>query len=474
MEIYSEMKKRVVIESVRGFLKSFDKFGLNLFFITNSFLSMRFISTLNQSPEVGLEEAIFRGLPPDNGLYMPTEIPVLPLSFWETIEQKSLVDIAFEIAFALLKEDIEADTLRKIIEKAIDFEAPVIPLDDFQGVLELFHGPSMAFKDFGARFMAGLMSYFLAKNDQQIEILVATSGDTGGAVAQGFFRTPHVRVTILYPKGKVSDIQEMQLTTLGENIRALEVDGTFDDCQALVKQAFLDQSLRNKLQLASANSINIARLIPQAFYFAAAYAQAKKNGLPVVFSVPSGNFGNLSAGVLAYKMGMPVLQFLAATNANKVIPDYLKTGDYQPISPSVATISNAMDVGNPSNFPRLKALFGSNFDDLRSKVTGFSYTDAETKEGIRAVYQKYAYLMCPHTAIGYLALEDYRKTQETPFYGIVLSTAHYAKFLPEMEPVLGTKLPIPERLENLLVKQKVATPMPVDFAAFKQYLLESE
>lgn len=434
---------------------------------------MRFISTLNQSPEVGLEEAIFRGLPPDNGLYMPTEIPVLPAIFWETIEEKSLVDIAFEIANALLKADIEKEALRAIVEKAIDFDAPVVPLDDTQGVLELFHGPSMAFKDFGARFMAGLMSYFLAKNDQQIEILVATSGDTGGAVAQGFFQTPHVRVTILYPKGKVSDIQEMQLTTLGENIRALEVDGTFDDCQALVKQAFLDESLRTTLQLASANSINIARLIPQAFYFAAAYAQAKKHGLPIVFSVPSGNFGNLSAGVLAHKMGMPVLQFLAATNANKVIPEYLKTGDYQPISPSVATISNAMDVGNPSNFPRLKALFGSEFDALTSMVTGFAYTDEETKVGIRTVYEEFNYLMCPHTAIGFLALEEYRKSQKTPFYGIVLSTAHYAKFLPEMEPVIGVKLPIPERLESLLSKQKVATSMSVDFAAFKQFLLES-
>ena len=435
---------------------------------------MKLYSTNNHQLAVDIETAVFNSLPADKGLYMPSFFPQIDSNIIANWDKKTLPEIAFDLAYPLLEDDISKEDLMSIIADAANFDAPLKQLEKDVFVLELFHGPSLAFKDFGGRFMSRLMAYFLKKEHKEIKILVATSGDTGGAVALGFLNVPGIKVTILYPKGKVSLIQELQLTTNGNNIEAIAVDGTFDDCQALVKQAFLDQSLRNKLQLASANSINIARLIPQAFYFAAAYSQAKKNGLPVVFSVPSGNFGNLSAGVLAYKMGMPVLQFLAATNANKVIPDYLKTGDYQPISPSVATISNAMDVGNPSNFPRLKALFGSNFDDLRSKVTGFSYTDAETKEGIRAVYQKYAYLMCPHTAIGFLAMEDYRKTQETPFYGIVLSTAHYAKFLPEMEPVLGTKLPIPERLENLLVKQKVATPMPVDFAAFKQYLLESE
>lgn len=431
---------------------------------------MQLYSTNRQSPNVGVEEAIFQGLPPDNGLYMPTEIPVLPSSFWENIENLSLNEIAFEIVHALLGNDIPADDLRTLINTAIDFDAPLVEIEADTYCLELFHGPSMAFKDFGARFMAAIMSYFLQKSNRQIHILVATSGDTGGAVAQGFYKTPNISVTILYPKGKVSDIQEKQLTTLGENVRALEIDGTFDDCQALVKQAFLDTELRKEFNLASANSINIARLIPQAFYYANAYARLKAAGKPIVFAVPSGNFGNLSAGVIAWRMGMPVHKFIAATNANKVVPNYLKTADYQPISPSIATISNAMDVGNPSNFPRLKALYGDDYETIKEKLVGLAYSDEETRACMKEVYVRTGYVMCPHTAIAYLGLKDYLKTDNTDVTSVFLSTAHYAKFLPEVEPVLGKTLSIPERLEALLAKEKIATELSTDYASFKAFL----
>lgn len=434
---------------------------------------MQLYSTNHQSPNVGVEEAIFQGLPPDNGLYMPTEIPVLPASFWENIENLSLNEIAFEIANALLGDDIPADDLRNLVNAAIDFDAPVVEIEPNTYCLELFHGPSMAFKDFGARFMAAVMSYFLQKSNRQIHILVATSGDTGGAVAQGFYKTPNISVTILYPKGKVSDIQEKQLTTLGENVRALEIDGTFDDCQALVKQAFLDTELRKEFNLASANSINIARLIPQAFYYANAYARLKKAGKPIIFSVPSGNFGNLSAGVIAWRMGMPVYKFIAATNANKVVPAYLKTANYQPISPSIATISNAMDVGNPSNFPRLKALYGDDYETIKEKLVGFAYTDDQTRACMKEVYDRTGYVMCPHTAIAYLGLKDYLKTTTIEATGVFLSTAHYAKFLPEVEPVLGKSLPIPARLEALLAKEKIATELSTDYPTFKAFLKEN-
>lgn len=431
---------------------------------------MQLYSTNRQSPNVGIEEAIFRGLPPDNGLYMPVEFSTLPATFWETVENLSLSEIAFTIAQAFFKDEIPAEELKALVETAIDFDAPVVEVEPETYCLELFHGPSMAFKDFGARFMAGVMSYFLKRSERKINILVATSGDTGGAVAQGFYKVPNITVTILYPKGKVSDIQEKQLTTLGENIQAIEIDGTFDDCQQLVKTAFLDNELREKFNLASANSINIARLIPQSFYYVYAYAQLKKLGKPLVFSVPSGNFGNLSAGVIAWRMGMPVERFIAATNANKVVPEYIETANYTPINPSISTISNAMDVGNPSNFPRLKALYGDDYRELKSKISGYYYTDAETKACVKEVFDRTDYVMCPHTAIAYLGLKDYLKTTDEEVTGVFLSTAHYAKFLPEVEPVLGKKLPVPERLAALLKKEKVSTPMTVDFPAFKKYL----
>lgn len=434
---------------------------------------MQLYSTNHQSPNVGIEEAIFRGLPPDNGLYMPVEIPKLSAAFWDSVASLSLTEIAFAISEQFLGDEIPKDELKQLVESAIDFDAPLVEVEADTYCLELFHGPSMAFKDFGARFMAAVMSYFLKKNNRKINILVATSGDTGGAVAQGFFNVPNISVTILYPSGKVSDIQEKQLTTLGKNIQALEIDGTFDDCQALVKQAFLDEELRISFNLASANSINIARLIPQAFYYAYTYAQLKKHGKPIVFCVPSGNFGNLSAGVIAWRMGMPVERFIAATNVNKVVPEYIETSNYQPISPSISTISNAMDVGNPSNFPRLKALYGDDYETLKSNVAGFYYTDEQTRVCMQEVYSRTGYVMCPHTAIAYLGLKDYLKISGKAATGVFLSTAHYAKFLPDVEPTLGSKLPIPRRLSDLLEKEKTATSLGTSYESFKNYLVNN-
>jgi threonine synthase len=330
----------------------------------------------------------------------------------------------------------------------------------------------MAFKDFGARFMAAVMSHYLLKNQREIRILVATSGDTGGAVAQGFFNTPGISVTILYPSGKVSDIQEMQLTTLGGNVEALEIEGTFDDCQRLVKQAFLDADLRAKFNLASANSINIARLIPQSFYYFAAYAEAKRKGLsdPLVFSVPSGNFGNLSAGLMAYQMGLPVKAFIAACNENHPVPDYLSTGVYHP-EPSVETISNAMDVGSPSNFVRMQLLSGGVLDEIKQVVKGYFTHDDVTKKRMAEVYEKTGYIMCPHTAVGYDGLLQYQKECGDAVTGVVLSTAHYAKFLPTVEAVIGGKVPVPLRLSELLSKQKKSILLGTDFEGFKKFLL---
>lgn len=429
-------------------------------------------STNHQSDDVSLEEAVFRGLPPDNGLYMPHVIPTLPSSFFDKIETLSISEIAFEVTKTLLGDDIPEDDIKMIVERAIDFDAPLVNLEKDTYVLELFHGPSMAFKDFGARFMASLMSYFLQKSHKDIHILVATSGDTGGAVAQGFYKTPGIKVTILYPTGKVSDIQEKQLTTLGENVTALEVDGTFDDCQALVKAAFLDKELSSTINLASANSINISRLIPQSFYYFNAYAQLKKAGntKPVVFCVPSGNFGNLSAGLIAQKMGLPVKMFVAATNVNNIVPSYLATGNYEP-KPSQETISNAMDVGNPSNFIRMRLLAGDAYEEVVKHIVGDSSDDEQTKVAMKEVFERTNYVMCPHTAVAYLGLKSYTNTLSDEVAGVLLSTAHYAKFLDVVEDALGTSVEIPERLSALLSKEKVAIPMTKDFASFKNYLL---
>jgi threonine synthase len=434
---------------------------------------MLYYSTKTASITASLEEAIFRSLPPDNGLYMPEHIPRVSDDFLQNIASLSFNEIAFEVSKTMLGDEISEADLRLIIEQAFSFDAPLVEIEPNVQVLELFHGPSMAFKDFGARFMASLMSYFLTKSQQEIRILVATSGDTGGAVAQGFHHVPGIGVTILYPSGKVSDIQEKQLTTLGGNVQALEVNGTFDDCQALVKQAFLDAELTKKHNLASANSINIARLIPQSFYYFRAYAQAKKAGLPVVFAVPSGNFGNLSAGVLAYRMGLPVEHFIAVTNQNHVVPDYLDHGVYTPV-PSVETISNAMDVGNPSNFVRLTRLYNDDWAAVRNHVSGAWYNDDATRAAMNDVYTRTGYVMCPHTAVAYLGLKAYMAKSPKPVTGVFLSTAHYAKFLDTVEDAIDAKAAIPSRLSALLSLPKVATPMSTNFEDFKAYLMASK
>lgn len=431
---------------------------------------MQFYSTKTRSITASLEEAVFRSLPPDNGLYMPESIPTLSQDFLDSIEQLSFNEIAAEVGYTLLKDDLSRHDVDNIVNNSFSFHAPVVEITPDSHVLELFHGPSMAFKDFGARFMAALMSHFLAKSQKEIRILVATSGDTGGAVAQGFYKVPGISVTILYPSGKVSDIQEKQLTTLGHNITALEVDGTFDDCQRLVKEAFLDQELTTKYNLASANSINIARLIPQAFYYFSAYAQTKHLGKPVVFSVPSGNFGNLSAGLLAYRMGLPVQHFVAATNRNNVVPRYLESSTYDPL-PSIETISNAMDVGSPSNFVRLTRFFEEDWQEARNLISGYHFDDDQTKASMRQVFEQTGYVMCPHTAVAYEGLQRYRQEQGGDFTGIFLATAHPAKFLDLVENTLDSPIDIPERLENLLLLAKKSIVLKPRFEDFKAYLM---
>lgn len=434
---------------------------------------MKLYSTNNKDLRVSFKEAVFNSMPQDKGLYMPVEIPQLDADFIQNIEQYSLPEIAYKIASTLLKDEIPADDLKALIDDAINFEAPAVKLDDKTFVLELFHGPSLAFKDFGARFMSRVMAYFLKDGEQLLDVLVATSGDTGGAVALGFLGVPNTRVTILYPEGKVSPIQELQLTTNGQNIRAIEVKGTFDDCQALVKQAFADDELNAKFRLTSANSINISRLIPQTFYYFNTYAQLKKQGLnDVIFSVPSGNFGNIGAGLLAYKLGLPVKQFIAATNINDTVPRFLETGVYE-TKPSTQTYSNAMDVGAPSNWIRIMDLFNNNVDALKKVVTSYRFNDEETLEGIKEIDAKFNYVACPHTAIAYLAIEKFRKENPADESAAVfLSTAHACKF-PDIFPQdIAAKIEIPEQVTALESKLKYADKLNADFEIFKSYLLD--
>lgn len=431
---------------------------------------MIFYSTKTADLKASLEEAVFNSLPPDNGLYMPESIPTISEEFMADIENKSFKEIAVEVTATLLGSEITRSEIESIIDRAYDFDAPVKKITPNDYVLELFHGPSMAFKDFGARFMAAIMSYFLQRSEKEIRIVVATSGDTGGAVAQGFYKVPGISVTILYPSGKVSDIQEKQLTTLGHNVTAIEVDGTFDDCQRLVKEAFLDPELSTKYNLASANSINIARLIPQSFYYFAAYAQLKKLGKPLVISVPSGNFGNLSAGVLAYRMGLPVEHFIAATNVNNAVPRYLESGNYEPL-PSIETISNAMDVGSPSNFVRLTRFFNDDWNAINEKVSGAFFNDEQTQKAMREVFGNANYVMCPHTAVAYRGLQEYRKKTNRDFTGVFLSTAHPAKFIDLVEETLGKSIDVPERLKSLLDIEKVSIKMKPEFSEFKSLLM---
>lgn len=428
---------------------------------------MKLYSTKNKAATVTLAEAVMKGLPDDNGLFMPTEIPQLSADFINNLDQYSFEQIAFKVAKTLFGEAIPSADLNRIINNSVTFPAPVVALDEEKKVLELWHGPSLAFKDFGARFMSQLMSYFNRKETKELVILVATSGDTGGAVAAGFYKALGIKVVILYPKGKVSHLQEKQLTTLGENITALEIDGTFDDCQALVKQAFLDQDLKH-IRLSSANSINIARLIPQSFYYFEAYKQLKDKSKPVVFCIPSGNFGNLTAGLLAQKMGLPVHGFIAATNANDVVPQYLECGIYKP-RPSVRTISNAMDVGNPSNFARMLDLYDSVWKDMQKNIHGFAFNDKETRQAVLEIKEKYNYVMDPHGAVGYLALKAYQKKYSN-IQGVILETAHPAKFKPDMEAIFGHEIDVPERLAILADKEKVSVEMGIDYEGFKDYL----
>lgn len=433
---------------------------------------MLFYSTRTKEHMARLEEAVFKSLPADNGLYMPLSIPSVSQTFLDTIDTLTFNEIAEEVTYTLLKDDLSREEVKKIITLAYNFDAPAISLNNDNYVLELFHGPSMAFKDFGARFMAALMSHFLNKSQQDIKILVATSGDTGGAVAQGFYQVPGIEVVILYPSGKVSDIQEKQLTTLGHNVRALEIDGTFDDCQRLVKTAFLDEYINKKFNLASANSINIARLIPQSFYYFYAYAQLKKYGKPLVFSVPSGNFGNLSAGLLAYHMGLPVKHFIAATNSNHVVPDYLSTGKYNPVA-SVETIANAMDVGNPSNFVRMIRFFNDDWKETAHHISGFWFDDAQTAETMRTSFSDSGYVLCPHTAIAYRALIEYRKNTKDEFSGVFLSTAHPAKFIDIVEENIGQNIEIPKRLKELLSIDKESVKLDNSYDSFRSYILNN-
>jgi len=430
---------------------------------------MRLYSTNSPAIFVDLKEAVLRGLPPDNGLYMPEEIPQLPVSFFERMPSMRFQEMAFEVCSCLLQGAIPKDDLRHLIEQAVSFDAPVVPVSESIGMLELFHGPTLAFKDFGARFMAQLMGYFVKEDKEELYILVATSGDTGGAVASGFLQTPGIKVIVLYPSGKVSFLQEKQLTTLGHNITALEADGDFDACQALVKQAFLDDEVQGHLRLTSANSINIARLIPQMFYYFRAYQQLAEQGKKLVFCVPSGNMGNLTAGMIAQRMGLPIAHFITATNINNSVPLYLETGEL-PQKATVPTISNAMDVSKPSNFVRMLDLYQSNWEEMKAGLSGYYYSDEETREAIKRVRDQYNYLLDPHGAVGYLAMEAFQE-KHPDTYGVVLGTAHPSKFLDVVEPVIGEAVDVPERLAILAEKEKRAIAIGTDFEGFKRFLM---
>ncbi len=430
---------------------------------------MLYHSTNNPSYRVDLKEAILRSLPPDNGLYMPDTLPVLGEDFWKIHRFLSFQEIGFAVAESFFGTDVPAPAIKDIVEGTLTFDAPIVTLGPGDHILELFHGPTLAFKDFGARFMARLMAWLTRGEDRLLTVLVATSGDTGGAVASAFHNVPGTRVIILYPKGKVSGLQEKQLTALGGNITALEIDGSFDDCQALVKSAFLDRELSENLNLTSANSINLARLVPQSFYYIHAARQLPE-GVKPVFVVPSGNFGNLTAGLLAMKLGLPVEHFLAATNRNDVVPEFLHTGVYQP-RPSVSTISNAMDVGAPSNFVRMQALFGGSWQEMKSRISGATFTDEQTRAAIREVKSIHNYEIDPHGAVAWLAAKAWRAAHPCNTT-VTLETAHPAKFPDVMEAELGQgSVEIPERLAILADREKVAIQMTTDKALFRDWLL---
>lgn len=432
---------------------------------------MKYYSTNKISPLASLQEAVVKGLAPDGGLYMPQSLCRLPKSFFDVIDEMPFNEIAQIVAAAFFGEDIEESALNKIVDDTLSFDCPVKEVEDNIYSLELFHGPTLAFKDVGARFMARVLQYFIKKvSEEEVNVLVATSGDTGSAVANGFLGVEGIHVYVLYPKGKVSKIQESQFTTLGKNITAIEIDGVFDDCQAIVKKAFLDKELNAKLKLTSANSINVARFLPQAFYYFNAYARLKAigKGDNLVVCVPSGNFGNITAGLFSKKMGLPIKRFIAANNANDVFCEYLKTGQYSP-RPSVQTIANAMDVGNPSNFARILDMCEGNVNTVRSLLCATSYNDDMIREIMSECFSSNGYMLDPHGACGYRALKDGLTENET---GIFLETAHPAKFKETVENAIGCEVKIPDRLSAFMKGEKISVPMHADFSEFKDYLMD--
>ncbi|MDD2305866.1 MAG: threonine synthase [Prolixibacteraceae bacterium] len=431
---------------------------------------MRYFSTNKTVPSVSLMEAVTKGLASDNGLFMPERIEEFRPEFFRRIHKLSFQEISFEVAKKFFGEDIPENTLKEIVEDTLNFDCPIVKVNDSMYSLELFHGPTLAFKDVGGRFMARLLRYFLQGFQKEVNVLVATSGDTGSAVANGFYDVPGIKVYVLYPKGLVSDIQEKQFTTLGKNITALEIDGTFDDCQRLVKSAFLDIELNEKMVLTSANSINVARFLPQAFYYFNAYARLREAGVDsdVVFSVPSGNFGNLTAGLFAKFMGLPVSRFIAANNENDIVYKYLKSGKYEPKA-SVSTIANAMDVGAPSNFARILELYNQSHQDIANDMVGYRYSDDEIRETMKQVFEKENYMLDPHGAVGYRALKADLKAGEV---GVFLETAHPAKFTETVESVLGEgTVVLPEKLAAFMKGEKLSINLNTEFANFKQFLL---
>lgn len=434
---------------------------------------MRYYSTNKKSECVSLRDAVVNGLAEDRGLYMPERINKLPEEFFKDLDKMSFQEISYEVTKAFFGDDVETDALKKIVYDTLSFDCPVKNICNNIWTLELFHGPTLAFKDVGTRFMARLLEYFIRQESQQtVNVLVATSGDTGSAVANGFLGVDGIHVYVLYPKGKVSKIQESQFTTLGNNITAIEIDGVFDDCQNLVKNAFMDKELNNSMKLTSANSINVARFLPQAFYYFNAYARMKANGLTdnLVVCVPSGNFGNITAGLFAKGMGLPICRFIAANNANDIFFNYLKTGIYEP-KPSIQTIANAMDVGNPSNFARIYDLYEGSHERIASMISGATYTDEKISNAVKQCYNENGYILDPHGACGYQALKDLLNTNET---GIFCETAHPAKFKDTIEKIIGTEIKIPQRLADFMKGKKQTVNMSNDFNRFKTFLLEQQ
>jgi threonine synthase len=430
---------------------------------------MNYYSLNKQAPKSTFKNAVIKGLAPDKGLYFPESISPLPKVFFDTIDDKSYSEIAYEAIKQFILPEIPEEVLKTIVEETLSFEFPVVKLNENISTLELFHGPTMAFKDVGARFMARCLGYFNQDNNKEVTVLVATSGDTGGAVANGFLGVKGVNVVILYPSGKVSDIQEKQLTTLGQNIKALEVNGTFDDCQAMVKTAFLDNALTSQMQLTSANSINVARWLPQLFYFMFAYKQLHKTYNNIVFSVPSGNFGNVCAGMMAQQLGLPIHHFIASNNVNNVVTRYLISHLYEP-KPSIQTISNAMDVGAPSNFIRIQEIYKNQFEVLKENLSSYSFTDEETKKAMLEIYNQYNYVADPHGAVGYLGCKSYLKENPNA-HCVFLETAHPTKFLDVVEDVIDKKQPLPKQIQSVMGKEKKSTVIST-YEDLKAFLLE--